>query len=354
MATDEIDDRRHILIAGPPYRGYLDMIGRAFSANGLRTSILEWQYPKRNLLQDSLYYASKRFRFRLARTQDEVNTAAIEESIKRLSPDYLLVMKNARLSTSTLNHCADCGVTRILWAYDNVRGFPQIAEAARDYDLVYTYEPSDVEILSRTAPSKFLPMAYDPIVYFPKSGERPEKWDVSFIGAVRDTNSRKRTLQIVADAFPGARVGVWTDTIHWYSHRRLNDLRFVGPRKNLKLIARTLEHAQINEIYNHSSVCLNIHHPQSVSAPNPRSFEILGSGSLLVTDRKLDALDGFESGEGYLHYSSSEELMDTLTQCLADPEKRARIASKGLSIVKEKHRFIDRAGTILDDIERQA
>ncbi len=341
----------HILIAGPPYRGYLGMISDAFMKCGLRVSILEWKYPRRNLLQEAGFYGSQHYRSRLARKQDDRNTVAIEDAVERLSPDIVLVMKAARLSSKTGKVCDAIGAKRIMWAYDSAREHPLIAKAARDYDLIYTYEPDDLALLSELGKAKYLPMGYDPRLYHPMDGSGSREIDISFIGSVRDTPVRKKTIRMVAREFPDRSVGVWTDSIHWYSHRRLNDLRFTMSRPNIRLTRRTVDHAEINGIYNSSKVCLNVHHPQSVGALNPRSFEILGSGGLLLTDRKIEGLEGFEDGGGYVYYPSLEDLAGKLRAILGDDEARRATAKKGYQAVLKAHTFDHRAMRVLRDLE---
>ena len=331
-------------------RGYLRAIARAFREKQLETRMLEWEYPHRNIVQDAAFYASQSYRDRLSRVQTVADSMALEREVEQFRPDILLVMKAAVITPKAKRTLDELGTKKVLWAYDNVSTFPIIARTAGDYDQVYTYEPDDVAVLSESTSVEFLPMAYDPAAYHPRTTEGDERWDVSFVGSLRDIPVRKRAIKRVADRFPDKSIGVWTDTIHWYSHRRLKDLRLIGLRKNIALTARTLEHEEINEVYNDSEVCLNIHHPQSIKAPNPRTFEIMGSGSLLVTDRRLDIIEGFESGHGYCYYSSVDELLEIVQEYLADPDKRAKVAEKGLATVREGHRFGDRAKTILEDL----
>ncbi|UCE92280.1 MAG: glycosyltransferase [Methanobacteriota archaeon] len=344
------DGKEHILVAGPPYRGYLGMIANAFKACGLRASVLEWEYPNRNLLGEYWFYASSSYRSKLAKAQDRLNTSAIEKAVEDLEPDRVLVMKNAVLSQKTRRLCDDRGTRLALWAYDNVRQYPRIAEAAADYDLTFTYEPDDVRLLAETGPAKYLPMAYDPNLYFPASGAESKEFDVCFIGDLRDTPVRKDTLRLVAKDLSDGTVGVWTDAVHWYSHRRLKDLRFRMGRKSLRFTAETVGHEDINRIYSHSKVCLNIHHPQSVGALNPRSFEILGSGGLLLTDKKMEGLTGLQEGESYVRYSSGEGLMERLHGLLDDEEGRHAIAKAGHSAALRGHTYEHRAREILDSL----
>lgn len=325
-----------VLIAGPPYRGYVESIGRAF---GPETTVLEWEHLPKSLSEEILFYSSRSFRASRAEAQHRVNSAMLTKAIEETRPDLLLVMMAAKLTKEAKRLISDIGTKTVLWAYDNATRFPFIEHVAKDYDHVYTYEPDDVSRLN----GAFLPMAYDPTLYTPDHNASMLR-DVVFVGAIRDIPSRKRTLRMIADR---TKIGVWTDTIHWYSHRRLNDIMFKGFRHNIDLTPKTIGHREISGLYRTSRICLNMHHQQS-GATNPRTFEILGSGGLLLTDQRMDYIAGFETGEGYLHYANDEELLFHLKNISED--RRRRIAFRGHLRMKG-HTYADRAKTILEGLE---
>jgi spore maturation protein CgeB len=338
-----------ILIAGPPFRGYLDMIAAGFKASGTEPSILRWDYPKRTMPQEIMFYSSHNYRLRLADAQDKANALALERAVQETKPNYVLVMKAVELTDRTREFCKNAGTKVVLWAYDSATEFPIITRVAHKYDLVYTYEPADLDILSKSCAPQFLPMAYDPKYYFRHDASGGKDIDVCFVGAIDRYPKRKKLLAHVANRFRDKTVAIWTDSIHWYSHRRIGDFLLAGPRRNIQLNRRTLEHGEVNDIYNRSKVCLNVHHIQSKKAVNPRTFEILGSGGLLLTDRKLDGIEGFEEGEGYIYYSNEVELIDKLRNALEDEQESAYIADIGHSVVRA-HTFEQRARKILSDL----
>ena len=327
----------------------MKMIGDAFEGRGVHSSLLEWRYPKRNLAQEIMFYSSAGYRSSIADVQDKANAVELEKAVLKEDPDLVLVVKAVELTDKTKQHCIDSGTKLVLWAYDSATQFPIISRAAPRYDLVYTYEPADLSILSAVCKPRLLPMAFDPRYYSRRADEKEKDIDVCFIGAIDPYPQRRRLFKLLSNRLKNRGIAIWTDTVHWYSHRKVRDMFLFGARRNVQLHRETLEHGAINDIYNRSKVCLNIHHVQSVKAVNPRTFEILGSGCLLLTDRRLDEIEGFETGEGYLHYGNDAELVDTIDSLLKDDEKAARIAdighSKGMV-----HTYENRAKTILKDL----
>lgn len=337
---------RTVLIAGPPFRGYLKMIGDGFKACGVEPSQLEWVYPKRNLVQEIMYYSSRSYRLRRADVQHEVNALALEKAVQERHPDLVLVMHAVEPTQRTRDYCKRAGTRTILWAYDSVTEFPIISRAAPHYDFVYTYEPGDIEILSKNCAPHLLPMAYDPKYYSRSNTSSVKDIDICFIGEIERYPQRRRLLAHVASRFKERRIAIWADSIHWYSHRHVGDFLLAGFKKNIQLTRKTLDHEKISGIYNRSKICLNVHHAQSKKAVNPRTFEILGSGGLLLTDRRLDEIEGFEDREGYLYYSDEAELVDRLKEALENEQKATHLADIGHSKVRE-HTFEQRARTIL-------
>jgi spore maturation protein CgeB len=340
---------RTILIAGPPFRDYLKMIGAGFRACGVEPSLLAWEYPRRNLIQEIMFYSSHDYRLKIADTQNRVNAPALEKEIEKTNPDYVLVMKAVELTERTKELCRKGNTKVVLWAYDSATEFPIITQVAPMYDLVYTYEPGDLEILSKSCTPQFLPMAYDPKYYFRRDARGDKDIDICFIGAINGYPKRRKLLARIAGRFKDRTIAVWTDTIHWYSHRHIGDFLLAGHRRNLHIHRETLGHGAINDIYNRSRVCLNVHHLQSKKAVNPRTFEVLGSGGLLLTDRRLDEIEGFEEGEGYIHYSNEAELIDKLRDALENDQKASNIADVGHSEV-QAHTYEQRARRVLRDL----
>jgi len=327
------------------------MIARAFDECGVRSSTLSWQLHSGNPLDLLRSQLSKGY---VARRDDDylrANAAALEREVMGKKPDNVLVMNGGIVTEATRRYCDKSGTKLVLWAYDNIDRFRWIAEHARDYDMAYTYEPQDVKPLSELTPTKYLPLAYDPEVYRRLPGSDQKETDLCFVGSVAEVRpERRRLLGGIARGLPELRIEIWSDTKHWYSPFKYQQILAIRSGRNLDFRLRTAEHSEINELYNRSKICLNIHHPQSRGAVNPRSFEILGSGGLLLTDRKMDGVELLEEGRDYVCYSSLDDVLTKVNAFVADGERRMEIAESGHSIAERAHTYKARASTILDDL----
>jgi spore maturation protein CgeB len=346
------DNPGRILIAGHPFRGYTRMIFRAFQQCGLTASLLEWEETEKNPLENLRYAVSREYIRKMDGIRLRENSRKLESCILNDSFDYVLVINGAKISAELRRYCLQKDIKLIFWAYDGYRHFPWLEEVNARFDMLYTYEPSDVKYYSDVGNARFLPMAYDAGLYFPIDDSLQKDVDLCFIGAINFNHyERIKTLRELGrqERF---KIEIWSDTISHLWPTRLIDLTIKLSGKNVKLLRKTLDHDEINRIYNRSKIGLNIHHRQSQKALNPRTFEILGSGRLLITDRSLSMLDDFTVGRDYLLYETSDDLIDIAGDILGGQDRISRIAESGHRNAKRGHTFLNRARSILTDLKR--
>jgi len=344
--------RAELLVAGMPFRGYVGMVAHGFETCGMKVSVLEWTTPARDPVELVKLYLSRDYRLKAQEIQNQRNSTELEEAIMRSAPNYVLVLKGARITDKARNFCDRQGIKLIMWAYDSASHVPVICESAPDYDLVYVYEPADLQMFSHCGNAKFLPLAYDPRLYHPSDVDKGSViCDVCFVGNLSGYPQRRALLKRVADRFPDRKIIVWSDTRFSYSPLKLEDLFIVGGRSNLELRRQTADHVEINNLYNKARVCLNIHHLQARSGVNPRSFEILGSGAFLLTDMKLDGIGGFKDGKDYVSYSSAVDLEEKIAYYIQGEDDRVSIAESGRREAERNHTYSCRAHRVLRDLE---
>lgn len=346
--------RKKVLVAGPQFRGYVRAISSAFGLYEMESRFLEWREEEFNPIDGLKTELSDHYRRVSNERKDEMNAVDLCNAITSFAPDYVLVLKYARISKETQAFCSKTGTKLALWAYDSAYHVPLIREVANSYDLVYLYEPADLSLLKTHANSSFLPMAYDPSVYYPipdtqRGSTGP---DICFIGALTGYPMRYELLLSVSEKFKKRRVEVRTDTVHWFSPERLCDMIRLAGRHNLSITRMTTDHATANILYNASKICLNIHHQQSQKAVNPRTFEVLGSGGFLMTDRVLEGIEGLKNGTHYVYYSSQDEMFELLRYYLENHVERKEVSSSGHSVAASKHTYSSRIRTIASDFER--
>jgi Glycosyl transferases group 1 len=106
---------------------------------------------------------------------------------------------------------------------------------------------------------------------------------------------------------------------------------------------------EIAEVYLHSKIVVNISRDDYPQDANPRVFEAMAAGALLLTSlpSNLTAL-GFVEGQHFIGYRDEAEIIPALRRFLADEAARERIADAGRELVLTRHTYDARVKSLLD------
>lgn len=192
--------------------------------------------------------------------------------------------------------------------------YPYRLATAQKADFVFCAQKRAVEEMKRDGISDpiWLPHAFEPQAY-PKIDLLTKKYDVCFVGHVNTAN-REDALDRMFKEFP-----------NFYYGQQLFD---AAARK-----------------YSESKVCFNISMEDDLIM---RVFEVMGTGSFLLTNWVPTIEDLFEDGKHLVLYRSLEEAVDKAKYYLAHDTEREKIAQAGYEEVIAKHKIQDRVSVILD------
>ncbi|MBN2604081.1 MAG: glycosyltransferase [Candidatus Thermoplasmatota archaeon] len=275
---------------------------------------------------------------------------SLEKIMEKECPDILLIIKGDLLLQDSLKNIRKTlpNLKIVLWLLDSIKNIDLYNSIFEDIDIVAFFEKSDLDsetskIIKR---KKYLPMAYDPLVYYPMNLEK--KYDVTFCGALYP--NRIPILRYLSEK--GSKYK-WRIGIVGCAYRMLPFSRFNFSRKEpliyRNIIARCLSPAQVNQLYNQSVAVLNIHHDQNILSYNPRTIEILGSGSCQLLDHK-SALDGtFPNRECVMYYEKAEDLVQKLLELFKSDKLRETLRRNAVQHVK-KHTFEVRISELINEL----
>lgn len=101
-------------------------------------------------------------------------------------------------------------------------------------------------------------------------------------------------------------------------------------------------------LYSSTKINLNFTHQDSVNwnLMSTRPFEVLASGGFLISDG-YPAIERALGG-GVAFTDGNEEQVKTIQYYLENPEERAKIAKRGMEIVREKHSLMERSRAVLE------
>jgi len=124
--------------------------------------------------------------------------------------------------------------------------------------------------------------------------------------------------------------------------------------KDAKIIPG-MQYTLLNNFHNMAKVCINIHRDNSRrchTALNLRTFEILGSGQMLISDRVLGIDELFDVGKEVIVCDNGKEFLDHVEGYLSDEEARKRVAEAGYNKIIQAHTIMHRAKQLQEIIER--
>lgn len=353
-----------ILITGPDFYGFTNMIAKAFCELGCELKILNWPDFSGTLFDRTKLLLYEKITA-LTKSQDpsEIISNLFEEAIidynkellqevVAIQPDVLLVLKGNILLPGTIEKIRNkLDVILVLWSYDSALRFSNVLKGGRYYHLFYTYEPTDIQGLRKyDIHAKYLPMAYDPDTYFKLEDETYIR-DISFVGALSVYPNRKKILELIISQHKNLDLEIWGTAWTWYNPFLQYEYKIKRRALGKHIHNYNIPPEEVNKVYNATKICLNIHHRQSKEGVNPRTFEIIGAGAFQLIDHKKILEDLFDIEREIVCYKNEADLLDKIEYYLENEDERNKIARRGHEIVKKKHTYKHRAETILSEVE---
>jgi len=242
-------------------------------------------------------------------------------------PNFVFVRLGNYLSNEIVKYMRKSSIT-ILYLGDSLQLYPEMKEKVFDYDAVFSYENSDVDILRSKGINVYPLMGvYDKTQYYPL--KIIKDIDISFIGAMYD--ERIKILKRISKDFSEFKLLF----IGNYSKKKyLIDYIFHFNKKmRLSYMNTTVNFREANEIYNRSKICLNLNRKEANTGWNSRLCEILGTQSLQVVNYNKIVLDEF--GDGIVTFTDYDDLKDKIQYFLTNDLDRNEIARKGYNAVSK-------------------
>jgi spore maturation protein CgeB len=326
-----------VLIVGAKNFGYCKSLGNAFTQLGYSVNIFEGlkegqvstlpQIVKYKLSYNKVNFFKKRFLKECKQLISLFNT---------FKPDIVLVVRGESDLFDFLLTVKKTNCRLLFWAVDSLRRTPIAFKNLSFFEKIFVFEKTDIPFLAeKNITAAHLPMAADIEVYKPIAGLEKDI-DILFIGSLDTT--RVSILRQVIKRFPALKIKVYG----YYFSKIFKPFRWLFRNDKQYFTNKTVTATNANLLYNRSKICLNIHHQQSVYGVNPRFFEVLASGSFLVSDKKPFAEKYFKELQPF-YYDTPEQLFEIIKQQLSTQQK-INVVEK----IKREHSFLARVKTILN------
>ncbi|WP_028231826.1 CgeB family protein [Paraburkholderia mimosarum] len=267
----------------------------------------------------------------------EVNHLAtrLSEEVAAFEPDVVLCIHGKRAEICKLR---DSNVVKIGWWVEQSNDWSDLEAASRGFDLYFAFAPEVVDaIVSHGRDARYLPHGANARQHYPIAGTAKEI-DLVFVGAWSPWRD-----QVIASAFDV------TQNIALYGHSWLKKSRL--PRDMLRSIHKgdLILGTQLNALHNRARVVLNADRTVRLGL-NMRYFEVLASGSCLLTDNALDLHNYFADNEHLCVYHDLEDMQRKLRWLLDNEDERLRISGNGFREVTQHHTCDHRVQSLLASI----
>ncbi len=238
-----------------------------------------------------------------------------------------------------VNHYPDNPYIGITWDPREASALRRdLIEVFRQYSIVFMWEHTLLERLERDGvEARYLTFAVDPELFQPRSF--PEGLDCQRCSVTHDvafvaTYSRSRCAEVAA--IRRHAVAIWGS--NWPRHWQA----LSGPHR----AHAPVWGSAVSEIYARAAVSLNVLNAENLGGPNMRSFEIPGSGGVMLA-RYSPAQDAiFPEGEAAAYYRAPEEIDNCIDELLRDAELRSRLRRNAIRLAAAQTYDV-RAATVL-------
>jgi spore maturation protein CgeB len=338
-----------ILVIGPLNEGALaESYARAFERLGMEVA----RFDSKVALRQASRFAGNRILRRAMRSSlwNAVNREAAQVA-QRVRPALIFALKcsffhpetigQIRKSTGApfVNHYPDHPYIGIRWDPREASTLRRdLIEVFRQYSILWMWERSLVERLQRDGvEAKYLPFAVDPELFHPQStseGLPCDACNVTHDVAFVATYSRYRCAEVAA--IRKHTVAIWGS--NW-------------PRKWSTLSGQHRVHqpvwgSAVCKIMAKAAVSLNVLNAENLGGPNMRTFEIPGSGGVMLARYSPAQDEFFPEGEAAAYYRSPEELDAKLDDLLRDRDLRNRLRRNATRLAAAQTYDV-RAATVL-------
>jgi spore maturation protein CgeB len=328
-----------VLVIGTTSPGALpESYARAFERLGMEVVRYDFEWA---ILQASRFTGNRILRRALRPILWNTVNREVSEVAQRVRPALIFAVKASFLHPETVrgirksvgvpfvNHYPDHPYIGVRWDPREPSALRRdLIEVLRQYSVVFMWERSLVERLRRDGvEAKFLPFAVDPELCKPQSvheGLRCDACDKIHDIAFVATYTRYRCAEL--SAVRRYTVAIWGN--NW-------------PRKWRTLSGQHRAHAPVwgravGDIYARAPVSLNVLNAENLGGPNMRTFEVPGSGGVMLARYSPAQDEFFPENEAAVYYRSPAEMDDKIEWLLGDRELRARIRKIAAALAAEQ------------------
>ncbi len=206
-------------------------------------------------------------------------------------------------------------------------------------DLVWTIHPDCIEKYEKLGtPASYLNFSFNPRMFPTKKKEDKEIFDISLIGTThlhvktyRYESLRHLLFPLIQD---GKKTHIWG--YGWHESQATIKKHF-GRQVPGDWIRGYLPYKETASVYRSSKIVLGVQN--ALDQVSQRTFEILGTGSFMITSKTQAIMEMFEDRREVVVSSSPEKTIELVNFYLNRPELRFEIGENARRKIMEQYTF---------------
>jgi len=338
-----------VLVIGTTSEGALpESYARAFERLGMEVVRFD---SERAIMRANRFTGNRILRRALRTVLWNAVNREVAEVAQHVRPALIFAVKCSFLHAETVeqirkslgvpfvNHYPDHPYIGIRWDPREASALRRdLIEVLRQYSIVFMWERSLVERLRRDGvEAKYLTFAVDPELFRPQPGGEglhceicDRRHEVVFVG----TRTRARQQEI--NRIVKHEVAIWGNG---WSGESTTGKRIHAPIYGVKLA----------KIYGAAPVSLNVLNAENLGGPNMRTFEVPGSGGVMLARYSDAQAEFFPENEAAAYYRSPEELDAQIDWLLGDASVREQIRDNAVRLAASQT-YDHRAAEVLRQV----
>jgi len=283
----------------------------------------------------------------------------VEAGIEYFRPDILVTVGYnkplfSRFADKLLAICKKHNLVHLYWATEdrinhNDWSLPYVLKVRPD--LVWTIHEDCVSEYERLGiPASYFNFAFNPRQFPAKMKDDPETYGVSLIGATHLFKKTYRFDSLRDLLFPLVEANIMTHIwgYGWRKNRAFIKETF-GHSIPVKWLHGHLPYGETASVYRASKIVLGIQN--GTDQVTQRTFEILGTGSFMLSNRTEALTQLFVDGEELALSSSPQETLELVEYYRERPELRYKIGCNARQKVLAHHTYTRQIQEVWSQLE---
>ncbi len=309
-----------------------------FTTNNSGHWINRFFYKKINKLAKSLHLLSDDGDlFRWSKFSIEpYRDSMLSKKIAQFHPDLILCIQGHQVGKNVLKNIK---IPKIGWLVEPNPNLEDLIEFSSLFDLYLSYDSEVVDLLkSHQINADYQSHVAFDADFFPIPNIEKDI-DVLFYGSWSPW--REEVLFAAYQA---------TNNIALYGSDWVKNCRFFSKNELQKILkGKEIVGDQLNRIMNRSKIVLGIQRlKKATTGLDTRAFDVLASGSLLLTDAPKDLFRHFRDKKDLIIYENTQQVMKAIEAILSDQIKVDSIRQSGREVVLKQLTYKNFCQKILD------